>query len=474
MNWSILVFISYIALLFWIAFRALRASTDTADDVHLASRSLTPLAAALSASASTESGFVLLGMVGAGYSMGVNALWIIPAGVMGYLLLWVFVAPRLQEKSEEVNSRSLPSFISLSTQGTSFSKMAGSLAGAIAVIFLITYSAAQLTAAGKAFEGQFGVDHLAGIVICSVIILGYLSVGGIRASVWTDVLQALVMFFCLIIIPGLAIVEVGGIGSLFAALQAIDPALVDPFKRLPGEGKWVAVLAWLMLGLAYPGQPHAVSRIMAMKSATKTIKPAMISTLWFVSIYTGAVMLGLAAKVGFSELPGIADDPEQILPLVAALYLPTAVAGIVMAAIFSAIASTTDSTVYTAASIVNEHSIVDKMRSKLGPWKLQLTLATIILLVATMASLTQNELVFTLVLYAWSGLGAALAPVMLYCICSKYPKGLAALAGISIGGVVVFLLRENSLSLLIGFGLSCFAIFVTHAFANLLESRNAN
>ncbi len=92
---TLIIFSLYVLVILLIGWAAAARGKQSGEDIHLAGRSVRPVIAAISSGASTESGFVLLGMVGAGFAVGVSALWIVPAGLIGYGLLWILLAPRL-------------------------------------------------------------------------------------------------------------------------------------------------------------------------------------------------------------------------------------------------------------------------------------------------------------------------------------------------------------------------------------------
>ena len=78
---------------------AARKPQKTTEEIHLGNREHGTWTSALSTSASTESGFVLLGMVGMGYSEGISCFWMIAAGLLGYSINWLILAPKLRQKS---------------------------------------------------------------------------------------------------------------------------------------------------------------------------------------------------------------------------------------------------------------------------------------------------------------------------------------------------------------------------------------
>jgi SSS family solute:Na+ symporter len=120
---------------------------------------------------------------------------------------------------------------------------------------MIGYVSAQFAAGGKAFASGFGMDQNAGILVTAVIVLAYTIVGGFLAVSLTDMFQAILMIFALVILPIVAISDAGGLSSLLMQLSKLDIAYVDPFAISVG-----AAIGFLGIGLGSPGNPHILAR----------------------------------------------------------------------------------------------------------------------------------------------------------------------------------------------------------------------
>ena len=93
--------------------------TSNQDDFYLGGRGLGPFVTALSASASSSSAWSLLGVSGAAYVWGLSAVWILPGVLVGYVVSWTWVAPRLMEISKQTGAVTLPEllFSAISAKG---------------------------------------------------------------------------------------------------------------------------------------------------------------------------------------------------------------------------------------------------------------------------------------------------------------------------------------------------------------------
>jgi len=327
------------------------------EDYFLAGRSLGSWVAALSASASSESGWVTLGLVGWAFTSGVAAYWIIPGCLLGFIFNWFVVAGRLRDRSHELNALTIPDFFAFSFKERV--PLLRTLSVIVILVAMLLYVAAQLAAAGKAFSASFsGVDYKYGVLIGAAVVLVYTVLGGFRAVCWTDFLQALLMVGTLVVFPVYLLVTQGGFSFVTDQLRAADPALLDLVPQKSG-----AALIGFLLGVGamginfgYPGQPHVLIRFMALRDRKAAIMGGVISVTWGLLVYAGAVTVGLMARAitqsgaAWGQVLLEGKNEEVSLVLSAMNLLPGVLAGLVLAAVLAAICSTADSQLVVAAS----------------------------------------------------------------------------------------------------------------------------
>ena len=135
----------------------------TTDDFVLASRELGPWASSLSASASAESGWVMLGLVGFAYTNGISALWILIGIAFGYLFNWYVIAERLRKATLECGAVTLPQYIAHRFGKNSLSLRI--IPAIIITVAMLGYVAAQMNAAGKAFDAVFQMPYWMGVLV---------------------------------------------------------------------------------------------------------------------------------------------------------------------------------------------------------------------------------------------------------------------------------------------------------------------
>jgi len=395
----------YNALLIGVGVWASRRNTDV-EDFYLAGRGLGAWVAAISASASSSSAWTLLGVSGAAYAWGWPALWLFPATVGGFLVNWFWVAPRLKSLADRENAVTLASVLAPQALGESRERILRT-AGVIIVFSFVFYVASQFEAAGKAFESVFGLEKEPSILIGAGIVLAYTLLGGFWAVSVTDTIQGLLMSLAAIVLPLIALAAVGGPGDLVAGLAPLA-GLGSPVAGVSLAAGVVFVLGILGIGIGYPGQPHVVNRFMALRDENSLRQGRVIAIGWAVIVYAGMLTLGLCARVLYAEL----GDAEQVLFHAAGELLPAVIAGVMLAAVLSAIMSTADSQLLVAASAISHDWTLARGGRAATLRGSRLTVLAV-LVAATALALVWRADIFSRVLFAWAALGAAFGPILI-------------------------------------------------------------
>ncbi len=404
----LLTLIAYKVLLVVIGLWASRRTRDNAD-FFLAGRRLGPLVAAISASASSSSAWTLLGVSGAAYALGLPALWLFPATLSGFLINWFFIAPRLMRSSQRERAVTVTDVIS-GAPGHELYPLIVKSASLIILFSFVFYIAAQFQAAGAAFASTFGMTTEAAILTGATIILFYTLLGGFWAVSVTDTLQGLLMAATAIVLPLVALYSVGGPGALVAGLNASglphEMSATGIHAGIAGVG---FVLGTLGIGFGYPGQPHVVNRFMALRDQQALAHGRIIAVTWAVLVYAGMLLLGLCARV-LQLTPG--GTEEQVLYAVANNLLPPVLAGVVIAAILSAIMSTADSQLLVAGSAVS-HDLGNLRRAAPARLSASRWVVALVCGLAVLLAIFAPDRIFTRVLFAWHAVGSAFGPLVL-------------------------------------------------------------
>jgi len=439
-HWLVISFVIYTSGIIFTGLYSSRKRKQTADDYVLANRELGPWTSALSASASAESGWVMLGMIGTAFAGGISTLWIVPGIAAGYLFNWFVIAERLRASSANTGAATLTQYI-LHRFGPE-SRALRYLSVLIITAAMLGYVAAQMNAAGKAFEAVFHLDYVVGVLVGAFIVLAYTTTGGFRAICWTDIIQAGFMMMALLFMPVLMLAKAGWCGAVMSTLEANSPDLLTWSGGNTGMVMLGFVIGMLGIGLGYPGQPHILSRFMAAKDTATVKKGGWIAFGWFGLVYLGAIFFGLFARAYYGSLA----DPEQALPIACGELLPPVIGGFVIAAIVSAICSTADSQLIVVSSALSRDVFkTSKAKDAADGARYQyvdrLTLA-ILGLISVGFALTENRVIFTFVLYAWGVLGAAFGPVVILGLLWPRANKAGAIAGMIVGSATAVVWKE--------------------------------
>ena len=433
-----LTFAGYFAAVLLIGWYAYRL-TATLSDFILGGRRLGSGVAALSASASDMSGWLLLGLPGFAYAAGLESAWLAGGLLLGTWLNWRLMAARLRVFSEAYgDALTLPEYLA-----GRFADRSGWLRGIAAgfiLLFFLIYTSAGLVAGGKLFESVFGLPYLWAVAAGTLAILVYTTVGGFLAVSWTDVLQGLLMAAALVAVPLMAFSRTGGLDAALDQVETVNAALLSPFTNADGEVLdllgVVSLVAW---GLGYFGQPHILARFQAIRSAAAVKSARRIAVAWVLVTLAGAMLAGLAGIVAL-ETPLLGEQRETVfIQLVNLLFHPL-MAGIFLAAILAAIMSTADSQLLVSSAAFTEDLYRNLFKPDASPRELVTVgrVAVAVLAgVAFLIAMDPQAMVLDLVGYAWAGFGAAFGPVL---ILSLYWSGMTrrgAIACILTGGITV-------------------------------------
>jgi sodium/proline symporter len=282
--------------------------------------------------------------------------------------------------------------------------------GLITLVFLGTYAAAQLSAGSKALHVLFGWEYWSGAVIGAGIVLLYSFAGGIRASIWTDAAQSIVMIIAMALLMMVALEHLGGIDGFITQLHSVAPDYLALFPPVEGFGSWLGpllfVAGWFFAGFGVVGQPHIMIRFMALDDPKSLRRARFYYYSWFALFWSAAILVGLAARLLLPEVASF--DAELALPTLAQQLLPQILVGVVLAGIFAATMSTADSLILSCAAALTRdfywRKVDHYLLTKVGTLAVTAT--------ALFIALSGNRSVYQLVLDSWGVLASAFAPLL--------------------------------------------------------------
>ena len=321
------------------------------------------------------------------------------------------------------------------------------MAALVIIIFFIPY-----TACGKLFSTLFGMDYLTAMLISAAVIVIYTVMGGFLAASFTDLIQSIIMTGALVVVLGFGVTQAGGVEAVLDNARSLtdylslirihDPATggSEPYGLLT----ICSLLAW---GLGYFGMPHILVRFMAIEEEKKLKLSRRVATSWVVISMAVAIIIGLVgnAMTSAGVLENLADS-ETIIVRIASLIsqfgpLPALRAGVILAGILAATMSTADSQLLAASSSVSQDLGNDFLKRDFSGKRGMIVARAVMVgisLIAAFLARDPDSSVFRVVSFAWAGFGAAFGPVMLMALFWKRSNKWGALAGMVVGGVMVF------------------------------------
>lgn len=400
-------FLGFLFLFTIIGIVSVIKSKKNTRDYLLAGHDMPPWLVALSAVATNNSGFMFTGMIGYTYVSGLSAVWVIGPWILGDFLASLFIHKKLRVVSEKDDALSFSGV--LARWNDTHYHWIRRVSAIIIIIFLGIYAAAQLSAGSKALHVLLGWDYKAGAIIGSLIVLTYCFSGGIRASIWTDAAQSLVMVLAMGLLCFSAVNAVGGWYSFTEALYQVSPEYMQwfPGKIWPGVvlGPLLMIAGWISAGWGVTGQPHIMVRFMTMKSSQDMMRVRLYYYGWFVGFTILTLAAGFASRLLLPEVASF--DSELALPTLAQQLLPDVGIGLILAGLFAATMSTADSQILScSAALTRDLGIGNKsyIITKMG--------TVFVTVTALLIALYGNDSVFQLVLIAWSALAAAFSPML--------------------------------------------------------------
>lgn len=308
------------------------------ESFYAADRRVGVLFGAMSLTATQVSAGTLIGTVGIHYTVGIGfgLIWL---GIWaGWLCSMLFVGPRLRGEGGYTVSNYLANRF-----GTENGHVRALAAVFIAAIYLV-YTTAQYVAGGILIQAVFGIEEFVGMALIMVLALSYTVVGGMRFSVYSDVIQVAVLVGGVVVAATAGVLDVGGVGALTSEASQIDPELLS----LTGAPALTLGLA-MSFGFGITVAPFELSRVYAMRDPSTVRRAIPLSVLLQVVIAVCIATLGLLARVRF---PDLANPDAAVTELALDLFGP-AVGSLLLLAVIAAILSTVDSVLLVTSAAVS-------------------------------------------------------------------------------------------------------------------------
>lgn len=348
MHWiDLTIFATYLVLMLGVGFYFM-GKNSSAEDYFVGGRKMNAVHIGLSVVATDVGGGFSIGLGGLGFVMGLSGSWLLFTGLVGAWLSAVLLIPKVSRLAQRHNFLSFPQFLSNLYNGR-----VAIIAGIISAIGYLGFTSSQLLAGAKLATATFpDISMQTALISMGVIAVTYTAIGGIKAVIYTDTIQWILLMTGLVFIAlPLCYFGIGG----YETLKATLPANFFSLTAIT----WQQIVNWFItiVPIWFVGMT-LYQRIYAAGDRKTAQKAWFIAGLFEYPImaFTG-VLLGMFAKVAFEN--GIIGgnvtgnfDPEMGLPVLLRTILPVGLMGIILSAYFSAIMSTADSCLMAASGNV--------------------------------------------------------------------------------------------------------------------------
>ncbi|MCM3032572.1 MULTISPECIES: sodium/proline symporter [Bacillaceae] len=416
------------------------------NDYFLGGNKLPGWALAFSERATGESAYMFLGAIGFIYAAGLSGIWILSGMFLGVMVSWLFLSKRFMTEQQKYKVNSLTDYIAV--KFPKHADMIRWLASSVLVLFFVCYLAAQFSGIGKTIYSFSGFNITWGTIVIAVIIIAYSCMGGFMSVVWTDTIQSFLMLASFIIVPIAAFMEIKNQGlSISTELANMGNGADSWVGGLNG----IALGAMLFTNLSWffgwlGGQPQLSSRFMAIATEKERITGRNMAIIWTLIVYIGAFLSAIFATTLYKQ--ATIDDPEVILPHMVFDILPPWVAGIIVAGILAAIMSTASSQLLVITTSISEDIIHKTLRWNISSRKLvhlSRLIAVISGIVGIIISLKSGSVIYSLVSFAWAGIGNTFSVIILLIFFWKRISGMGVIATIIVGFVSAIVWPLSSL-----------------------------
>ena len=438
---DILIFLVYMLSMLGVGFYFSKRNKSQ-DDYYVGNRQMTSIHIGLSAVATDVGGGFSIGLGGLGFIMGISGSWMLFTGIVGAWISAVVLIPKIYPIARKHNFLSFPEVLN-----HFYDRRVALIAGIISLIGYIGFTSSQILAGAKLASATFpAITIVEAVLLMGGVIILYTVLGGMKAVIYTDTVQWIILMFGLIVIGiPLGFIKVGG-------WEAIKESIPADFMSLTNIS-FIQFFNWIItiVPIWFVGMT-LYQRIYACKDEKTAKKAWFLAGIfeWPIMAFMG-VILGLLGRVAYEQglftqygyAPGTVIDQEIGLPLLLAHIFPVGLMGLLMSSYFSAIMSTADSCLMAASgNFVTDILGITKNKHKNSIRYSQIATLIIGVLAIILATMMQN--VLDLMLYSYAFMVSGMFVPVIGSLFVKKPSNTAALVSMILGGgTTLFLIIAN-------------------------------
>jgi SSS family transporter len=417
------VIVGYFAMVLGIGWWAGK-NNKTSEDHLVAGRSIGALVGGAALAATQMSAGTFVGTMGVHYLTGASYVLFWPGLWLGWIVSAVWVAPKFQK----FKGVTVPEYVEKRYN----SKFGRIIAAILIIISYSVYLVAQYVAGGIVMQTIFGIPMVWGAFITIAITMVYTLKGGMKATAYSDFVQAIIMAGCFLAAIPLLFSQAGGFDFVGNFLTDLDSSLTGwhyGAKELIGFGA--------AFGFSMAIAPYELARMYTLKDA-KTVRLAIGFSFVFQAIVALSVALG---GLGMRALFPVLQTGDSASSIMAINVLPPIVGALLMVAILASIMSTVSGVMIVSSSGVS-HDIFGYLRpNATDEQKMKVNRVAVIILafVPLLFALRPLDMVQFIVMAQASMVASFFFAIVLFGLNWKRASKAGAMASI-IGGVITVLI----------------------------------
>jgi SSS family solute:Na+ symporter len=445
---DITIFGVYVIAVFLVGIYFYRKNKTT-EDYYVASRDVNSWHIGLSVVATDVGGGFSIGLGGLGFTMGLSGSWLLFTGLIGAWLAAAILIPKVFALPDIRKYTTLPQIFD-----SFYGKRVAILAGIITTIGYLSFTSSQIIAGAKLAEGTFEqLSFTHAVLIMGIVAVGYTILGGLKAVIYTDTVQ------WIILMAGLTFAGIPYAYRAIGGWEAIQNNVSADMLSLTNVSG-VQLINWgiTIIPIWFVGMT-LYQRMFASRGEKEAKKAWYIAGVfeWPIMAFLG-VILGLFAKVAMQQgvfaemgiLPTSIIDPELGLPILLRTVLPHGLMGLVLAAYFSAVMSTADSCLMACSGSL----LTDILRVKTGTGDMDKKalrhsqLATLAMGIIALIIALSLENVLEAMLFSYAFMVSGLFIPILGAFFWKKSTPLGALIAMLLGGTITTIMTLFNVKLL--------------------------
>lgn len=354
---DLIAIVVYFLILLGIGIRVMRTASGEGEiESFLAADRDMGLAQTTASTAATDlGGGFSIAMGGLGFTLGVSGSWLVAISGLSAVMVSFLMVPRVKRWSDRVSGLTTGDLFE-----TRFDARTGTLAAVVIGLAWFAFVGGQVIAGGKLLQATLALDLTLAIVVSGGVILAYTAMGGLKAVIYTDVFQMLILMIGILgLMVPIGLYKIGGWSAMVAHFEASDASRSMLDWNAIG---WKQLLGWFFsIFPVWFISIAAMQRIVAARDE-KTARTAFLLTgvpIEWPLFAVGSTLVGMFARMLMPDL----IDPELATPLMIIELLPAGVAGFVIAAYIAAVMSTADSCLIGPVAIFTN----DIYRKRINP-----------------------------------------------------------------------------------------------------------